>query len=220
MRILIVEDNMDLSESIADYLSIHEYDCDFAYNGKAALEFILNNEYDIFIFDIAMPKMDGLELCTTIRNTYNIQTPVLFLTARDTLKDKVIGYETGADDYLVKPFELKELLLRIKAIYKRIINNNTILTIKDLSINLNTKLVTRKNKEIYLSPSAYKILVLLMQKSPNVVSRQELEYTLWGDEIPDSDSLRSLIYKIRKQIDKSFDKQLLHTVKGQGFKIV
>jgi len=219
MRILLVEDNLDLAESISDYLDINDCTCDFAYNGVAGLEFALKNEYDIFIFDIAMPKMDGLELCQELQNTHNNQTPVLFLTARDTLDDKVAGFEAGADDYIVKPFELKELLMRIQAIYKRVVNKENILKIDDLSVDLNRQIVTRKNQEILLSPNNYKLLVTLMQKSPNLVSREELEYSVWNDELPNSDSLRSHIYKLRKQIDKPFTKELIKTVKGRGFRI-
>ncbi|QKJ23652.1 response regulator transcription factor [Poseidonibacter lekithochrous] len=220
MRVLIVEDNLDLAESISDYLSIHGCDCDFAYNGVAGLEFALKNEYDIFIFDIAMPKMDGLELCKILREKHNNQIPILFLTARDTLDDKVAGFDAGADDYLVKPFELKELLIRIKALYKRVINKESILNIDDLSINLNTQEVKRDNQSIFLSPNNYKILVLLMQRSPNLVTREELEHFIWMDETPSSDSLRSHIYKLRKQIDKPFKKELIQTIKGRGFRIV
>jgi len=220
MRILIVEDNLDLAESISDYLEIQGCDCDFAYNGEAGLEFALKNEYDIFIFDIAMPKMDGLALCKILREEHNIPIPILFLTARDTLDDKVAGFDAGADDYLVKPFELKELFLRIKALYKRVINKETILLIEKLSVNINTQEVKRDNENILLSPNNYKILVLLMQRSPNLVSREELEHFIWNDDMPSSDSLRSHIYKLRKQVDKPFEKELIQTVKGRGFRIV
>ncbi len=220
MRVLIVEDNLDLAESIADYLDIHGCECDFAYNGEAGLEFILKNQYDILIFDIAMPKMDGLKLCEILRNKYDNQIPILFLTARDTLEDKVAGFDAGADDYLVKPFALKELLIRIKALYKRIINKENILKLDTLSVNLNTNEVKREGQNIILSPNNYKILVLLMQRSPNLVTREELEHFIWMDDMPSSDSLRSHIYKLRKQIDKPFKKELIQTIKGQGFRIV
>ena len=220
MRVLIVEDNLDLAESIYDYLSLNHCNCDFAYNGEAGLEFALRNEYDIFIFDIAMPKMDGLELCTTLRTTYSNQTPVLFLTARDTIDDKVAGFEAGGDDYIVKPFELKELLMRVQVIHKRVINTGNVLTIDDLCVDLNTQAVIRGGKEIFLSPNNYKLLIYLMQKSPNLASREELEYNIWEDDVPYSDSLRSHIYKLRKQIDKPFKKDLIQTIKSRGFRII
>lgn len=219
MRVLIVEDNLDLAESISDYLEIYSCDCDFAYNGEAGLEFALKNEYDIFIFDIAMPKMDGLELCKILREKYNNGIPILFLTARDTLDDKVAGFDAGADDYLVKPFELKELLIRIQALYKRVINKQNVLKIDTLTINLSTQEVKREGVNIFLSPNNYKILVLLMQRSPNLVTREELEHFIWNDDIPSSDSLRSHIYKLRKQVDKPFKSELIQTVKGRGFRI-
>jgi len=220
MRVLIVEDNFDLAESISDYLTANGCECDFAYNGKSGLKFALESEYDIYIFDIAMPKMDGLELCRLLRENHNNQVPILFLTARDTLDDKVAGFEAGADDYLVKPFELKELLIRLKALYKRVINKEIILKVDTLTLNLNTQEVKREDETIALSPNNYKILLLLMQKSPNLVTREELEYTLWRDETPSSDSLRSHLYKLRQQIDKPFNKELIQTIKGRGFRIV
>lgn len=219
MRVLIVEDNLDLIASIADYLDIYGCECDLAYNGEMGLELALINEYDVYVFDIAMPKRDGLSLCKTLRDQYNNQTPVLFLTARDTIDDKLKGFEVGADDYLVKPFDLKELLVRLKAIFKRTINRSNILTIGDLVLNVDTQEVKRKNDTINLSPFNFKLLLILLQKSPQVVSREELEHFVWADDLPDSDSLRSHIYKLRQVIDKPYSKKLIHTVKGQGFRI-
>ncbi len=151
---------------------------------------------------------------------FEILTIIKLLTARDTLDDKVAGFEAGADDYIVKPFELKELLIRIQAIHKRVINTQNILSVDDLQVDLNTQHVSRENQEILLSPNNYKILVILMQKSPNLVSREELEYSVWDDDLPNSDSLRSHIYKLRKQIDKPFKRELIETIKGKGFRIV
>lgn len=219
MRVLIVEDNLDLIASVSDYLSIYDCECDLAYNGEMGLKLATSNEYDIFVFDIAMPKKDGLELCKELRNQHQNQTPILFLTARDTIEDKLIGFETGGDDYLVKPFDLKELLLRLKAIYKRTINRSTVLNIDTLSVNLDTKSVERDGVKINLSPYNYKLLVFLLQKSPQIVSRETLEHFVWSDDLPDSDSLRSHIYKLRQVIDKPFTTKLIHTIKGQGFRI-
>lgn len=219
MRILIVEDNADLALSISEYLELQGHLCDFAYNGKAGLVSAQKEEYDIYVFDIAMPLMTGLELCQILRSELKDHTPVLFLTARDTLDDKLKGFSVGADDYLVKPFELKELNARLRAINNRHTNRDNLLTIEDLSVNLDTGIVTRSGTTITLGPNLYTLLVALLKRSPALVSRQELEYILWGETPPDSDSLRSHIYKLRNQIDKPFKYPLIKTVKGRGFKI-
>ncbi len=219
MRILLVEDNTDLAASILDYLEMQGHSCDFAYNGEAGLNTALNNSYDMYIFDIAMPKMDGLQLCETLRKKYNNQVPVLFLTARDTLDDKLAGFALGADDYLIKPFDLHELAVRIKAIYNRYVGFNRQLTLKDLTVDLKTEQVKRAGHTISLSPYTYKLLVVLLQRSPELVLRQDLEHLVWGDSLPDSDSLRSHIYKLRNKVDKPFAQALIKTVKGRGFSI-
>lgn len=219
MRILIVEDNADLGASIIDYLEMKGHSCDLANHGKAGLQATLSSNYDMYIFDIAMPQMDGLELCQVIRTKHSDFTPVLFLTARDTLDDKQAGFSVGADDYLVKPFDLSELLMRVEAIYKRYVGVSTTLTLDDLVVDLKTEQVTRANRHISLSPNTYKLLTILMQRSPELVLRQELEHFVWGDDLPDSDSLRSHIYQLRNKIDKPFDSSLIKTVKGRGFSI-
>lgn len=219
MRLLIVEDNADLGASIIDYLEMKGHSCDLACNGKAGLQAILANRYDMYVFDISMPQMDGLSLCQLIRSKYSDFTPVLFLTARDTLDDKRAGFAAGADDYLIKPFDLSELLMRVEAIYKRYVGVNTTLTFKDLVVDLKTEQVSRDDRSIALSPNTYKLLTILLQRSPEVVLRQELEHLVWGDDLPDSDSLRSHIYQLRNKIDKPFAQPLIKTVKGRGFSI-
>lgn len=219
MRVLLVEDNADLAESVGDYLGKQRHLCDFAYNGQAGLHAALNNQYDIYIFDVAMPKMDGITLCQTLRNEHRDQTPVLFLTARDTLEDKLNGFSAGADDYLVKPFELKELEARIQAIRKRQLGQESILKLHDLVVNLDTEEVVRAGNLISLGPNNYKLLVALLQRSPALVPRKELEYLVWGEDLPDSDTLRSNIYKLRGAVDKPYDRALIQTIKGRGFRI-
>ncbi|WP_420548775.1 response regulator transcription factor [Curvivirga sp.] len=219
MQVLLVEDNMDLAESINDYLTLKGCTCDCAFNGKAGLEFATNSEYDICIFDVSMPMMDGLELCHHLREKCAKQTPVLFLTARDTVDDKMAGFAVGADDYMVKPFELRELYARIEAIHKRAICTSRLLQIKDLTVNTQTGEVHRQNNEIILSSNMYQLLIALMQRSPKLVSRQKLEYLVWGDDLPDSDSLRTHIYKLRQLIDKPYQEPLIQTIKGRGYRM-
>ncbi len=219
MRILLVEDNADLAASIIDYLEMQDHSCDLAWHGVAGLAAAQANNYDMYIFDIAMPKMDGLTLCKTLRNEHNDFTPVLFLTARDTLEDKLIGFSAGADDYLVKPFDLSELAVRILAIHQRYLGLSNQIIIGDLTIDLKAQRVTRAGDTIVLSPNTYKLLVILAQRSPQVVPREDLEHHVWGDDLPDSDSLRSHIYKLRNKIDKPYSKALITTAKGRGFSI-
>lgn len=219
MRILLVEDNADLAESIADYLHLQKHVCDFAYHGQAGLSAALKQQYDLYIFDIAMPNMDGLTLCQTLRNDYKDTTPVLFLTARDTLEDKLAGFDAGADDYLVKPFQLAELHARVRAIYQRYIGTSRLLSLHDLSVNLETEEVIRAGDQIVLSPNMFTLLAALMQRSPSIVSREELEYLVWGDDLPNSDSLRSHIYKLRNLIDKPYQRALIQTIRGRGVRI-
>ncbi|OZG72785.1 DNA-binding response regulator [Hahella sp. CCB-MM4] len=221
MRILLVEDNEDIAASIAEFLEAQGCECDFAYNGLSGLYQAVNHEYDLYIFDIAIPGMDGLQLCRTLRQEKNDYRPVLFLTARDTLNDKLEGFASGADDYLVKPFELQELYARLGAIAKRYYGgNNNSLHIGDLHINLDTHEVFRDGREIELAPITFKLLQTLMQHSPKLVSREQLTHEVWGDDLPDSDSLRSHIYKLRQLIDRPFKKPLIHTVQGHGFRVV
>lgn len=219
MRILLVEDNADLAASIVDYLEMQGHSCDLAFNGESGLTAAIKNRYDMHVFDIAMPKMDGLQLCQALREHHNNHVPVLFLTARDTLDDKLAGFSVGADDYLIKPFDLSELHVRILAIYNRYVGIKTKLSIDDLSVDLKTEQVVRGGENISLSPNMYKLLVILMQRSPEVVLREELEHLVWGDSLPDSDSLRSHIYKLRNKIDKPFTRQLIKTIKGRGISI-
>ena len=219
MRILLVEDNADLAASIVDFIEIQGHSCDLAFNGEAGLTAATSNNYDMYVFDIAMPKMDGLTLCQTLRTKFNDVTPVLFLTARDTLDDKLDGFAAGADDYLVKPFDLSELIARLRAIHQRYKGVKSELKIGDLQVNLKTEQVSVGSEQITLSPNSFKLLVILMQRSPEIVLREELEHLVWGDDVPDSDSLRSHIYKLRNKIDKPFNRNLIKTVKGRGFSI-
>ena len=215
MIVLLVEDNRDLAASVLDYLELQEFDCDYAERGDHALELCRDNTYDAMILDIMMPGLDGLSLCKTLREHGN-NAPVIMLTARDTLDDKLAGFEAGADDYLVKPFDLPELAARIRAITKRKTTNGSTLKVADLEINLDNHQVSRAEKTIDLSPACWKLLVALVQASPRVLSRYELENVLWKDSPPDSEALKSHLYTLRKLVDKPFGNPLIHTLRGVG----
>jgi len=215
MIILLVEDNRDLAASVIDYLEIQDFECDYAERGDHALELCRDNTYDAMILDIMMPGLDGLSLCKTLRDHGN-NAPVIMLTARDTLDDKLAGFDAGADDYLVKPFDLPELAARLRAITKRKTTQGAILQVADLEVNLDNHQVTRAGNPIDLSPACWKLLVALVQASPRVMSRFELENVLWKDSPPDSEALKSHLYTLRKLVDKPFGSPLIHTLRGVG----
>ncbi len=169
-----------------------------------------------------LPGMDGVALLEKVRNEAKRVVPVLILTARDTLQDKIAGLDAGADDYLVKPFEIKELEARVRAMIRRqrgLVSPEK-LQVADLVFDSGTMEVSRANTPIKLTPIGIKILKILMHHSPRVVSRREIERQVWGDILPDSDTLRSHIYNLRKSIDKPFDKQLMETMQNTGFRLV
>ncbi len=220
LRILIVEDSIDLAENIGDYLEIQGHVSDFAMDGISGLHIALTNRYDAIILDIMLPGMDGLTFCRKLRKEGEMTTPVLMLTARDTLSDKLKGFDAGADDYLVKPFELEELSSRLLALARRSDHaREKTLIVGDLKIDLGKMQVQRVGNPIELNRACFKILKMLMQASPNVVSRNEIEHALWSDMPPESDALRSHIYILRQAIDKPFTHPLIQTIHGIGFKL-
>ena len=220
IRALIVEDNRDICANIAAYLEKHSYILDFAYDGISAMHLALTNPFDIIFLDLMLPGMDGLRFCQKLRTDAEVETPVLMLTARDTLDDKLKGFEAGADDYLVKPFALQELHARLQALYKRSHGKtDKLLTVGDLTLNKSTLQVHRAGRHIDLTPACMKLLQRLMEAAPSVVSRDDLEILLWADERPDGDALRSHLYKLRQAIDRPFDSPLIHTVHRIGYRI-
>lgn len=220
IRVLIVEDNHDICGNIASYLEKHGYLLDFAYDGITAMHLALTQPFDVIVLDIMLPRMDGLTFCQKLRTDADVETPVLMLTARDTLADKLQGFEAGADDYLVKPFALQELHARLQALGKRRRGKTArILTVGDLSLNRSTLQVHRAGQLIDLSQTGMRLLQRLMEEAPSVVARDDLEALLWADEPPDGDALRSHMYKLRQAVDKSFESSLIHTVHRIGYRI-
>ncbi len=219
-RILVVEDNLDIGELVVDYLSGFGHVIDYATNGKAGLQFAKENEYDCIVLDLALPGIDGLEVCRKLREEEHSSVPILMLTARDTLDDKLDGFEVGADDYLVKPFELPELLARIEALWRRSRRTmDTRIKVADMTLDTETFEVSRQDQRIALNPVRFKLLKLLMQQSHRVVSRNEIETAIWGDEPTDSDSLRTHLSALRQAIDRPFENKLLHTIHGVGYRL-
>jgi len=221
MRILVIEDHSDLAANLGDYLEDHGHTVDFAADGVTGLHLAVVHPFDAIVLDLNLPGMDGLEVCRKLRHDGRKQTPVLMLTARDTLESKVKGFDCGADDYLVKPFALQEVEIRLHALLRRSKGGQArVLQVGDLEYNLDTLEVHRQGKLLQLNPTALKILQVLMEASPAVVARQELEMRVWGEESPDSDSLRVHIHGLRVLIDKSFNKPMIHTRHGIGYRLV
>ena len=218
MRILLVEDNRDILANLADYLEIKGYTVDCAQDGLTGLHLAATQSYDLAVLDVMLPGMDGFTLCQRLREGRN-NLPVIMLTARDTLDDRLQGFSSGADDYLVKPFELSELAARIEAVLRRVNGASRLLMVADLTLDLDSLEVSRQDKFIKLNPIGLKLLETLMRRSPSVVRREQLEEAIWGDDCPDSDSLRSHIHQLRQCIDKPFNTPLLHTVHGIGFRL-
>jgi DNA-binding response OmpR family regulator len=220
IRVLIVEDNRDLSAIVGDYLEADGNVSDFAFDGKSALRLALTETYDVIVLDIMMPGMDGLEFCSQYRELASNPARIIMLTARDTLEDILEGFSRGADDYLVKPFLLPELLARIRALFRRDrLISQPVLRVGDLSLNRQTLEVRRQDQNIDLNPSCLKLLARLMEASPFVVRRYELEHVLWGDTPPNSDVLRAQLYKLRNAVDKPFNRPLIHTVHRIGYRM-
>ncbi len=220
MRLLVVEDNRDILANLADYLALKGYEVDCAQDGLTGLHLAATQHYDLIVLDVMLPGMDGYALCQRLREGERRDTPVIMLTARDALDDRLQGFRIGADDYVTKPFALPELAARIEAVLKRTrAGGRRLLQVADLSYDLDTLEVSRAGQPLKIGPIGLTLLAVLMQKSPAVATREALEAALWGDAPPDSDSLRSHIHTLRQQIDKPFPKPLLHTVHGVGFRL-
>jgi len=220
MRILLVEDNRDILANLADYLELKGYSIDCAQDGLAGLQLATSQHYDLIVLDVMLPGLDGYSLCRRLREEARSSVPVIMLTARDQLDDRLQGFQSGADDYLLKPFALSELAARIEAVLRRSRGGaQRLLQVGDLSYDLDTLEVSRAGRRLKLNPLGLKLLALLMQKSPHVLRREMLEEALWGDDCPDSDSLRSHIHQLRQTIDKPFPTALLHTVHGVGYRL-
>ena len=218
LNLLLVEDDIDLATAVIDYLELEEIQCDHAANGLIGLNLIEKNSYQAIILDLNLPQMSGLTVCESMRNK-GIDTPVLMLTAMDTLQDKLTGFSKGADDYLVKPFAMEELIVRVQALSRRRSGQVTLLKVAGIELDLDKRQASLNGQALKLSPTAFKILEVLLRHSPNPVSREKITQEIWGEDKPESNSLKVHIFNLRKQLDAAGDKTLLHTVSGFGFSI-
>jgi DNA-binding response OmpR family regulator len=219
--VLLIEDHRDIAESIVDFLEPRGFTVDYAGDGISGMHLAVTQAYDVIVLDVMLPGADGLMVCRKLREEARRDTPILMLTARDTLEDKITGLEAGADDYLVKPFEIRELEARLRTLVRRHRGAMTPETFQvgDLVLDVATQQVTRSGRTLVLTPIGFRLLTALMRVSPRVVTRAELERQVWGEVPPDSDALRSHLYNLRKAIDKPFDRPLLHTVSARGYRL-
>lgn len=221
LSVLLVEDHRQLAQTVVEYLEQEGALVDYASDTSLARSLVREHHYDILILDVMLPGEDGYTFCQYLRKELALDTPVIFMTARDQLDDKLEGFARGGDDYIVKPFALPELVARVRALVRRERREvaANVLQVSDLELDPARQEVRRAGQLLKLSPTAFRILRILMRESPKVVSREQLEQELWGDLVPDSDALRSHLYNLRKAVDKPFDQALLETLPGVGFSI-
>ncbi|MFC3713211.1 response regulator transcription factor [Sphingoaurantiacus capsulatus] len=221
LDILLVEDNQALAANIIDYLESRGHRLHFAADGPAGLRAALETPVDVVVLDIALPRMDGLALCEQLRAQADRRVPVLMLTARDTLDDKLAGFASGADDYLTKPFALAELAARVEVLSGRgSLGADYTLAIGDLVIDRRARTATRAGTPLRLTPIPWQMLLLLAEAYPAALPRSELSRRIWGEEPPSSDSLRSNMHLLRQVLDRPFAAPMLETVHGVGYRLV
>lgn len=218
VRVLIVDDHLDLIANVFAYLERRNFILDAARDGASALELCASTHYDVLVLDWMLPRLDGLQVLQRLRSAA-VDTPTLMLTARTDLPDKLAGFAAGADDYLTKPFSIAELEARILALHTRHTGRARVLRVGSLSYDLATHQVLRDGQAVHLLGGPRKLLQLLMQESPGVVSKDRLESLLWGDDRPDRDLLRTHIYELRKRLDGDHPVKYLHTVPRLGYRV-
>lgn len=223
MRILIIEDNRDILANLYGCLEPKGHILDSATNGYAGLALAAQHQYDVIVLDVMLPGLTGLEICRKLRSVLYSTVPVLMLTARDTLQDKQAGFDAGADDYLVKPFSLAELEMRLGALVRRAsgaVAASPELRFGELSFNTDTYQASRAGQPLALTKTGYTILRCLLREAPRLVPREMLEQAIWGEDRPDSDALRTHLHALRQALDKPFAFPMLRTVPGLGYKLV
>ena len=218
MRILVIEDEVNLNDIIVKKLKLEHYGVDTCFDGKEALEYILSTEYDVIIMDVMLPKMNGFEILKRMRSK-NIKTPVLLLTAKDSIEDRVEGLDSGADDYLVKPFAFDELLARIRVLLRRTSNNaSNIFKIGNLTVDCGAYKVFRDNIPIKLSTREFTILEYMIRNKDKVLSREKIEQHIWNYDYEGGTNVVDVYIRyLRRKIDEICNPKLIHTVRGLGY---
>ena len=216
LRLLIVEDDMALASSIGEWFELDGHSCDYAADGQAALALVSGADFDVILLDVKLPRVDGLEVARRLREMGNA-TPILMLTARDAIEDRVTGLDSGADDYVVKPFALVEVAARVRVLSRRRTGEVQRLIVGSLEVLFNEHRVRREDREIELSPIGWRLLETLARSSPDPVDRETLAFAAWGDEQPEANNLKVQMFKLRQAIDKPFSTSIIKTVKGHGY---
>jgi len=219
--ILIVEDNVELAQSVGLYLDHRGYAVDYAHDGVTGLRLAAEQKYDVIILDKGLPGLDGMSVCRRLRSEFRSTTPIVMLTGHTGLEDKLQALDGGADDYICKPFDLRELGARLSVLIRRGQGKTVqdVLSVGDLTFDTGTLDIHRAGQPIVIGPVPLRILEFLMRESPKVVTRERLERQVWGESLPDSDTLRSHLYILRRAIDKPFEYPLLHTLPYVGYRL-
>ncbi|MCE7950088.1 MAG: DNA-binding response regulator [Xanthomonadales bacterium PRO7] len=219
MRILLIEDQRDIAANIWDYLEHRGFVMDHTIDGASGLRMALDGDYDVIVLDLGLPKLDGLDLCRALRAAQR-DTPVLMLTARDTLNDKLVGFAEGADDYVVKPFAMKEVEARIRALYRRgRRQQGQTLRLADLSLDPDMRVAERGGQRLALTHAGFTLLETLLRRAPNLVRHAELADALWGESGGDIATLHTHLSVLRSALDRPFGTRLLHTIHGFGYRL-
>lgn len=215
MRILIVEDDIELSASISEFLELQGAECDFAYNGISAVNLVSSIGFDVILLDLMIPKLNGYDVCSELRNR-GCSKPILMLTAMGTTEDQLTGFQVGVDDYVIKPCAMPILWARIQALHKRSQNLRATKAVGPLKVDIESRQVQREGQAVSLTATEWKILEVLIINSPKVVSRSVIENFVWPDEEPDKGRLNVHLFALRKAIDKPFAYPLIKTIVGLG----
>ena len=222
LSILIIEDNAQLAANLYDYLEGCGHMLDAAPDGLSGLHLASSKDYDAIVLDWNLPRLDGLTVLRRLRGEAKKKVPVIMLTARDQLADKIDGFESGLDDYLVKPVALPEIEVRLRSLVTRLRQSaapDDVLTVGDLTFHMGTMEIQRGERRIVLTRTGRRLLELLMRESPQVVTRAKLERAAWGEGVPGTDLLRSHMYVLRRALEQPPDTTLLHTVPGSGYRL-
>lgn len=223
LSILIIEDNAQLAANLYDYLEACGHSLDAAPDGLSGLHLASSRDYDAILLDWNLPRLDGLSVLRRLRGEAKKKVPVIMLTARDQLADKIDGFESGLDDYLVKPVALPEIEVRLRSLVSRRKQSavpDDMLVVSDLQFDLRTMEARRGGRRVVLTRTGRRLLELLMRESPHVVTRARLEHATWGEDgAPVTDLLRSHMYVLRRAIEVDAEKALLHTVPGAGYRL-
>ena len=220
LTVLLIEDNLTIASQVCDFLEGVGWQVDHTVKGAQGIELALAQIYDVVVLDLNLPDIDGLEVCKSIKQQALTYLPILMLTARDAFEDKADGFGMGADDYVTKPFELRELVLRCSALARRNnLHNNKILRVGNLEVDTAKRTASRSGQVLQLTKIGFEILSVLAQAYPQPVTRSVLIHKVWADDPPDSDALRTHIFSLRSALDKPFNSPMLTTIINVGYKL-